>query len=247
MHALMNGGNAVRATVVVKDSIGFHFDLANPNTAQAASSYRSDLIRGLTQQTADSIRQVLVGALSQGQSVDTTARLIRDIIGLTPQQAAAVQNFRSSLDKGSASALNYALRDKRYDGSINNAIDGNALTGDQIDAQVGRYADRMLAYRAKTIARTESLNAANLGGEMAIRQAIELGQIDAADVTRYWLVSDDELVCPICTSIVDADPDGVGLDEPFQSIKGPIQRPTAHPNCRCTLQYTITGHQDWNA
>lgn len=42
--------------------------------------------------------------------------------------------------------------------------------------------------------------------------------------------------CPICLSIIDNNPDGVGLDEEFDSDDGPIDAPPGHPNCRCSIE-----------
>ena len=56
-------------------------------------------------------------------------------------------------------------------------------------------------------------------------------------VKRVWLIDLDDATCPICLSIIDNNPDGVGLSEDFESEDGPIDDPPVHPNCRCTVQY----------
>ncbi len=45
----------------------------------------------------------------------------------------------------------------------------------------------------------------------------------------------DDRLCPLCELVPDLNPDGVGLDEPFQTAAGPVMYPPAHPLCRCAV------------
>lgn len=53
---------------------------------------------------------------------------------------------------------------------------------------------------------------------------------------KTWVTKVDELTCPICRSLHLQE---VPIHEMFLSSKGYIDRPTAHPNCRCQLRYRI--------
>ena len=250
MRTFFGGAN----TVPVNDNtsgggskiVQIRFDLANPQIAQAAANYRADLIKGLSDTAQQSVQLALVQGISQGLPPADIARNIRDVVGLSPQLAQAVINYRTALENKDSSALDRTLRDKRFDSTLTaHVTDGTELTQDQIDTQVQRYADRALAYRATTIARTEAIRAANLGGYNSVQAAIDSGDISADQVRRFWLVADDEKTCPVCTSIPDMNPDGVAMDEPFASIKGFFDMPPdPHPNCRCTLTYSVSGSGD---
>jgi len=41
----------------------------------------------------------------------------------------------------------------------------------------------------------------------------------------------------VCQSVAERNPDGVGLDEDFESEDGPQDDPPIHPRCRCTVEY----------
>src|SRR5574340_724298 len=159
------------------------------------------------------------------------------MIGLTQNQLQAVRNFREMLEtQPTMEVLNRALRDKRFDSTLLKAIKtGQRLRQEQIDAMVGRYFDRALNYRAKMIARTETLRASNAGAQELWRQAREQGLLRAENTRRVWIVTDDERLCPNCEEVPDMNEGGVGLDEDFDTPLGPIQVPPLHPHCRCTV------------
>ena len=69
--------------------------------------------------------------------------------------------------------------------------DGTALSPGQVDRFVAQYHDNWLRLRASTIARTEALHAANMGGRLAIEQAIEDGGTSGFDVERTWIATND--------------------------------------------------------
>src|SRR5205085_2236649 len=83
--------------------------------------------------------------------------------------------------------------------------------------------------RADTIARTESMLAANRGVKQSWDQAVDDGLL-TGDEQQVWIAAADSAVCPICD---DLDGQTVGLDESFDSEVGDLDGPPAHPNCRC--------------
>lgn len=78
--------------------------------------------------------------------------------------------------------------------------------------------------RARIIARTEAINAANAGTEIGQRQAQAMG----VRIEKTWIAAPD--ACGIC--LENAAFGAIELDEVFPSGH---EKPTAHPNCRCTL------------
>ena len=69
--------------------------------------------------------------------------------------------------------------------------DGKPLSPGQIDRFTAQYHDNWLRLRASTIARTEALHAANMGGRLAIEQTIEDGGTSGFDVERTWIATND--------------------------------------------------------
>ncbi len=146
-------------------SLTMTFDLSNPEAIRAVRSYGFDLIRQITDDTRAGIRQIVGDAIAFGGHPYEQARQIRSLIGLTDSQAQAVANFRRFLQEGDRAALTRELRDRRFDPTLERALGDNQtvdLAPEQIDTMVGRYASRMLDFRAKNIARTECLTADTL-------------------------------------------------------------------------------------
>lgn len=129
------------------------------------------------------------------------------------------------------------LRDFRYDGQLSRAVEtGKPLSPEQIDKMVAAYQRKYLAYRARTIARTEALRTTNMGVQDSWRQAIEDQVVQESLVRRQWVVAKDERLCEWCSPIPNMNPKrGVKLDQPFATPKGPVTLPPVHPNCRCTV------------
>jgi SPP1 gp7 family putative phage head morphogenesis protein len=210
--------------------VDLSFNLMNPESVKFLEAYEFNLIQQVTQDMVAAIRQVIARAFQEGGHPYEQAREIRTMIGLTARQEQAVENYRTALESGNYSqALDRALRDGRYDRGLLNAIAQNKpLVQERIDAMVDRYSARYVKYRAETIARTESLRAANKGQRALWGQAKEQGLLPA-EVLRRWIAIGDDRTCPICD---DLDGSEVGMDEEFD---GGILEPPAHPDCRCSL------------
>ena len=232
LQATFAAGASVASTAL-PNSIGvkLSFDLFNPETVKFLEGYTFPLIRQISGNTADAIREVLTDAFREGGHPREQARRIRSFIGLTPHQARAVRNFRSALSSPDtmARALDRKLRDGRYDGTVERAMrNGARLNRAQVDAMVDRYNERFLAHRARTIARTESIRASNMGQRALWKQAVAQDLMDD-NVKRIWIASRDSDTCEEC---LELDGEVAGLDDAFSS--GVCDPPDPHPTCRCT-------------
>jgi hypothetical protein len=164
----------------------------NGKIATFLDVYRMDKIRDVTTEQEGLIRQVVTDSMAAGHPPAKMAILIREHIGLTPYQAQQVQNYRTDLETLNTTALQRELRDKRFDMPVARAIaDGKPLSPGQIDRFTSQYHDNWLRLRASTIARTEALHAANMGGRLSIEQAIEDGGTSSFDVERTWIATND--------------------------------------------------------
>lgn len=233
--AMTEAGRQAPAKTIT-GNLAMRFDLRNPYTADFIKDYDYRLIREIADDTRAGIKQVVSDAFEYGGHPYEQARIIRESIGLTQTQANAVDNFRSLLVNRDRDALSRALRDRRFDPTLDAAL-GEAADRDLSDEQIGRmvdrYRERYVSMRAKTIARTETIRAANAGQQIAWRQAADKGFLDRHRARMGWMVTPDDRLCIICAAIPLLNPNGIPLGGMFITPEGMISGPTAHPNCRC--------------
>lgn len=175
----------------------FSFDAHAPQLEQEIASR----IEGISEETREAIRSTVVRGFREKIDPMSLARILRDVVGLSTPQALSVMNYREGLLNAGADPSS-ALEQSR------------------------RYADQKVRDRAETIARTEVMTALNRGQDLSREQAVEEGYIDPEDTMKVWVVTPDELLCPICEPMAGA---AVAIDEEFEE-----EGPPAHPNCRCT-------------
>lgn len=226
--------------------IAVSFDLRNPAIDKALNDYRFGLIQQITDGQEATIRSVVQAAMLEGLPPAVMARRIRDTIGLTEAQAQHVLNYRRELEQGKIGALTRALRDRRYDAVVASALDGRTtLSGEQVDRMVEAYRRRYVAYRSMTIARTESLRAANAGQRAVIEAAAAAGDLDNMIIRKTWLSTEDDRVRHTHAQLNGQSVDG--METPFVTSKGNrIRWPQDDQavaeetiNCRCTCKYQL--------
>lgn len=227
-----------RATVE-KQLVG-RFDITNPRSVEYLRNHGAEFVTEISNSTREAIRQHLVRSYQDGIPPREIAREIKREIGLTPRQVEAVANYRAFLelpvgeDRPIADTNVQRLRrgGMRITSMARLAREG--FRRGEKDKMVRNYADRLLKERALTIARTETINAASAGRQEMWEQAAEQGLIDEEDTKRVWHTSRDERVdLAICAPMHGQE---VGFREPFTTGDGrQIMRPTAHPNCRCSV------------
>lgn len=166
----------------------------------------------------DAIRAALKESTEAGLNPSRAARFIRGSIGLAPSQVEAVANYRRSLEDGSARALDYQLRDRRSDGLVEDVIEGDrSFTDGQIDSIVGRYQERLVAFRARVIARNEAMRAVHEGDVDMWKLAAASGDVETKAIKRTWRTSHLKTVRPSHRTM---DNQERALGEPFESGAG---------------------------
>src|SRR3954469_23262718 len=214
---------------VRKFSIGFEFGRLAPQNIRTAEEWSGRLVREISDDTRATINSTMRDAVREGLGPEETGIRVRDSIGLTAFQARAVANYRRALEQNSPKALLYRLRDRRYDRSVGGETQ---IPQSRIDTMVERYRQRYLYHRALTIARYETLFAANAGAISTVRAT-------GRDAVKFWLIAPDELVCERCRSIVELQPEGVPLNDPFKWRQGKkggeVDFSPLHTACRCTV------------
>ena len=207
LDVLAQSGTAAAATLADTHGLTITFDLTNPRAQAYAATQTADLVTEVTDATKEAIRVLIERGFAEGIPPRQLAQEIKQIIGLTSRQADAVSNFQASL-----------------------LADG--VTGDILDARVGKYEEAQLRYRATMIARTETLASSNQGQLETWMQAREKGLL-LADQKRIFITTPDDRLDPECEVL---DGEEVGLDEPF-SFGG--MNPPIHPNCRCCVALSM--------
>lgn len=231
------------------------FDETNPETAAFLRRYSFGLIRQLSAQTQEVAAEVLREGITSGSGPRAVAVKLKDSVGLTANQRAAVANFRRLLEAGDrGGALDRALRDKRFDPTVRRMgttvklvdgkrtlVPGKPLKPEQIDKMVGAYLKRSIAHRALTISRTEAVRAMNIGQRLLWQQQIDQGLVLPEQLRRKWIYTADDKVRHAHETIPRRNPKGVGWEEAFDSELGAIMYPgdpeavaANTVNCRCT-------------
>lgn len=157
-------------------NISTSFTMKNPRAQAWARTNSSTLITQINDQTRKGIQQVIGGAYELNLPSRETARVIREMVGLTEKQSAAVFNFRERLVAQGRKA-------------------------DQVARMTTKYEAKLLKYRSENIARTEIAKAGNQGLIESWRQAVDAGLLDPNNTNVEWLAAFDDRVCPICAPL----------------------------------------------
>lgn len=208
-RAIVGGGNATVQRMPASVQAVVRFDLTNPRAVEAVDQQVATVVRELVNVNHQAVQSVIRQGFTRGVAPRDMARQMRESIGLTPQYALAVDRYRAGLEE-----------------------QGVSLGRQQQLA--GAYAERLRRLRAVTVARTETIRAANAGQQAAWGTAVQERVLER-DVRQVWIVTPDDALCPICEGIEAQYPDGIPLGSMFQTPDGPVQGPPAHPNCRCAL------------
>lgn len=194
----------------------WNFDPMADGVKSWTQTKSAEFVTNVTQAQIDGLRAVVQrAAVLEAKNVDTLARLIRPMVGLTIQQTEANMNYYESL-------IAHGVKEKKaQDLSL-------------------RYAARQHRYRGYNIARTELAFAYNQGIYEGVKQAQAAGYM--GETVKVWCTAEDERVCKICGGL---EGKVVAMDEDFdiQTRLSVAQTPTirrvppAHPSCRCGVLF----------
>jgi hypothetical protein len=216
----------------VNGQIVIGFDILSPKTIEGIRTLETKVVQTLADDTRAVVKTVVEQGLRDGANPRAIARELRASIGLAPNQEAAVRNFRRMLEAGDREALTRALRDRRFDRTLDRLLGGDGLSPESIDRQVDAYRKRMVAFNAETHARTAAIDAMKLGHRLAWDDAAAKGLVDRALLVKIWRGVKDLRERP---SHLAMEGQTVGFDESFsngQEIPGDDEY-----NCRCVAIY----------
>lgn len=225
--ALLGAATSVARVEAVQ--IGISFNQVNARAVRWAEREAARQITGLSAALHRTLNSVITDALEAGASPAAVAREIRSLIGLTTNQARSVESlFLQSIKDG--------------------------VTEDLAARIAERNSARLIRFRAETIARTETIRAANMGQQLVWDEAIDSNLLpDTAE--KVWLATGDDRTCPICAVL---DGKVIGVRDDFAvteratsftrdgatfrvgdtaALKHPTttRTPPAHPRCRCSI------------
>jgi len=169
-----------------RKAVKLGIDLSNPRIADAMVTMNSRATAQLTKDAAETMRQVVKTGMEAGKGSKAIAKTLRDSIGLAPNQEQAVRHFEEMLRAGDRTALSRALRDKRYDATLNRLLGpgGKGLSEAQIKTMGDAYRRKMVAFNANTQARTLANDAQRAGQRLAWEDAIGKGVVDRANLWK---------------------------------------------------------------
>lgn len=229
------------------------FDQVNQRAVNAMAANSLRFVQDFSESQRAVARTVMTEGIRTGAGPIEQARAFRSVVGLDEQRAGWVASYRSTLEQvgnpnvspsQQAASLERELRDRRSDRTVERFIRENRpLPAAKIDEMVDRYAARAVADRANTIARTEALRSVHAGSREMYLQAIERGDLVAAQLIREWNTHMDGRER---LSHATMNHQRRGWDEPFLSLSGPIMQPgdPAAParetvRCRCIVTVRI--------
>ncbi len=225
--ALLDAATSVARVESVQ--VGISFNNVNTRAVRWAEREAAKQITGLSTKLHRTLNGIITDAMGSGASPAAVAREIRSLVGLTQPHARFVENlFLSSIRDG--------------------VLESHAVSIAE------RNSARLIRFRAETIARTETLRAANMGQQLVWDEALDTNLLPET-AEKVWLATGDDRTCPIC-AVMDGKIIGIRDDFSVTSratsftrtgatfrvagtaaLKTPLatRTPPAHPRCRCTI------------
>lgn len=191
-------------TETFADWIDLEFDLRFMSAEHFLEQYLPMLIVKIDAETRRAIRDVVLDGFQHGKHPYQMAEEIQAMVGMTPGQVRAYRAFASNLAKGNLSAKSQ-------------------------DLALARYRERAIERRARNIARTETIRAANAGQMMLWRKAADNGLL-VPSAKQVWIATPgSSRTCPYC---MDLNGKTTRVGGVWQDG---ITQPPAHPSCRCAM------------
>lgn len=236
------------------------FDYRDPSVEQILREFSGMKVVDILEDQLAGIRSVLEQGLAAGNGPRAVATRIAGqvnpltgqreggLVGLTKSQMENLTRAANELTSGDPARLrNYldrAMRDKRYDKYVREAIDGKPIPQDILRKMDNAMMNRALQVRAETIARTEAMQALHIGQQEAYQQAINQGLVQPGEITRVWESSGDGRTRESHDEMHGQE---VGWDEDFTTPSGirlafpgdPAGPPEEIINCRCSESIRI--------
>lgn len=199
---------------VIERPVQRMFNYISERATAYAQTRSGQLVTAIDQSNRLAIRQAITQAITGQKTVDQTARSLRQIVGLHPRWARAVDrfndtNFRRLVREGFST-------DK---------------AADMADSMTEKYRRKLIRRRAEMIARTEVQQAQNFGREASWAATERAGLVDARAEKEWVTAPMGSRYGPPCEECQSLRGTRVPWNGSFANGRS---MPPAHPNCRCT-------------
>ena len=227
-EALREGSAAGMRQMPRQAALAASLDLTNPEAVRYLREHVPALVTNVSDEAREAVRQAVLRGFEEGRPPLAIAREVKESVGLTRPQQRFVANFRRQLETGNMGA-GTAPWDRRLSATERQQARSIFAVGGEesarVNALVDRYAESLLNRRSQDIARTEIHRAFVEGQTELWRQAEDQGLMDRRTVRRVWIVTPDDRLRPDHAAVPGMNPDGVGLDQPFDTPVGPVMAP----------------------
>lgn len=251
------------------NQIRMRFSARHPIAEDWLREHSATMLAEVVDDTKQAMRQTMARGLEQGKNPRSivpevvgrinaaTGAREGGVLGLTAAQEGYVANAEAQLSSGDASAMRDYLtrekRDRRFDRSVAKAIrEGKPVPSDIMDRALTSYRNRLLALRATTIGRTETMTALNRGAHSVWEQGVADGTYQADRITKRWRDAHDIRVRH--DHAVLGSRSAIPFLEPFVSPNGdrmmyPMDRSLGATAksiiaCRCWCEYGYANDND---
>lgn len=201
-------------TITGTPDIEYRFDRTDPLMQRMARTQAARLVTSIDESMRLAVRQVITRAFTNQISVDYTARRLRNVIGLHPRWALAVDKYF----------------DRQYQRLLKEGLTGPKAM-ERAQMVTDTYRRRLIRARATMVARTEIQIAQNMGRQVAWTQSVTGGWVQG-DSMKEWVSTGRSasgiVTCDECRSM-----DGMKVKW-NQAFPNGVMMPPAHPHCRCT-------------
>ena len=235
-------GKATEPTPV-SIAAGFRFDVNSQDALNYARNESGQLITNMANEQRAVMRQVVGQSMSQGATRAATSSALRDAL-MDIGTGSEFGRITAATIGANVNGLTLGYEQAVWNRANTVAADlaKRGITGtkavEEVKKKTEAYAEKLRRARARTIARTEIIRAAEEGRQQSWEQAANKGLIDKNKATKTWSASPMD-VCQICSKLQGKT---VPLMGKFSTGIGEVKTPPAHPNCRCTMRLN-TGKQ----
>jgi hypothetical protein len=225
-----------RQTMTTEVPASFRVSIDGPTDAVMAALDRIAArdIAPIVKGTEDGLRDVLRAGLRKGLNPIAIAKDARFAIGLSAYDISLIESFERQLRGDPSSALGRALRDRRFDASVQRAASDDAatLSEEQVGKMREAYTARLHRWRAETYSRTTTINALRDGQLASWQTAADDNDVPRNRMFKYWICTLDGRERP---THHDMHEQGVPIDEPWLVPGvGAVMTPgDSEYNCRC--------------
>lgn len=220
LRAGFTAGAQLQYSVLDGAKFNLNFSYINPHAVTYAHERLPKIVMDYTTDARENIRAIIAQSVGGEYTPMEAAKIIKDQIGLTAQYARAVQRYEAELLS-------------------------MGLGADVVQGKVGRYTEKLLKARSRTIARTEIIQAEVAGQRALWEEAAREGIFNRHTAKVIWRTNHEGTTnrgnptpCPICEPMNGQERTFGGLyahpEYGQANVFGEqLVGPPLHPNCLC--------------